>query len=153
MSTNKAPCRNTTSPPWHPEPLSNQVFSHNLRPWEFAFFSPQGTDADWHEWKTERALQLSASETWDPATRCLHQKDSPHWPAIFTWALSSRMHPRSSPVRALNFCLALPQSSCRHPVCQQVLVHTINLERESERRDGRGEFVGGRRGGKVGQRT
>ncbi len=37
MSTNKASCRNTTSPLWHLELLSNQVFSHTFRPWEFAF--------------------------------------------------------------------------------------------------------------------
>lgn len=52
-----------------------------------------------------------------------------------------------------NFCQALPQTSSLHPVCQQVWVHTINLERESGRGDGGGEFVGGGRGGKVGQRT
>lgn len=52
-----------------------------------------------------------------------------------------------------NFCQALPQTSSLHPVCQQVWVHTINLERESGREDGGGEFAGGGRGGKVGQRT
>lgn len=33
--------------------------------------------------------------------------------------------------RTPNFCLALPQTSSLHPVCQRVWVHTINLEREA----------------------
>lgn len=54
---------------------------------------------------------------------------------------------------ALNACQVLPQTSSLHPVCQQVWVHTINLDWESGRRDGGGESTGGGRGGKVGQRT
>lgn len=76
----------------------------------------------------------------------LHQR----WPAIFIWAwrivaLKSRT---SNAFLALAF--EIPSSiSC----ASRFSVHTINLEWASERRVGRGEFVGGRRGGKVGQRT
>lgn len=52
-----------------------------------------------------------------------------------------------------NFCQALPQTSSLHPVCQQVWVHTINLEWARGRRNSGREFVGGGKGGKVGQRT
>lgn len=44
-------------------------------------------------------------------------------------------------------------ASSLHPVCQQVWVHIINLEQESNREDSGREFVGSDKGGKVGQRT
>ena len=154
MSTNKASCRNTTSPPWHLELLSNQVFSHTFRPWEFAF-SPSRHRGRETERVKDRTRQLRESEIWAaaPATRCLHREDSPHGPAIFIWAQSGHRQPHGAPIPHSKLLSGLTRTSSLHPVCQQVWVHTINLERESGREDGGGEFAGGGRGGKVGQRT
>lgn len=98
MSTNKASCRNTTSPLWHLELLSDQVFSHTFRPWEFAF-SPSrhwGRETERLKERTrQRTRQLRESEIWAgaPATRRLHCKDGPHGPAIFIWAQSGHTQP------------------------------------------------------------
>lgn len=160
MSTNKASCRNTTSPLWHLELLSNRVFSHTFRPWEFAFHPSRQ-----HSRETERVKDRELcssereSEIWAAALSCnkiskisLHHKDSPSGPAIFIWVQSHTHHTALLSCNP-NFCQVLPQTSSLHPVCQQVWVHTINLDWESGRGDGGGEFTGGGRGGKVGQRT
>lgn len=156
MSTNKTSCRNTTSPLWHLELLSNQVFSHTFRPWEFAF-SPSRHRGR----KTVRVKdgELRESEIWATAPRSLLQQDvftvrtlPTDLPYLFEHKVVIHNHTALLSCTP-NFCQALPQTSSLHPVCQQVRVHTINLERECGRGDGGGEFAGGGRGGKVGQRT
>lgn len=159
MSTNKTSCRNTTSPLWHLELLSNQVFSHTFQALRICLFplkAPRQRDRKSERWRT---WQLRESEIWATAPRLLLQQDvltirtlPTDLPYLFEHKVIIHNHTARLSCTP-NFCQALPQTSSLHPVCQHVWVHTINLERESGRGDGGGEFAGGGKGGKVGQRT
>lgn len=132
MSTNKASCRNPTSIPWHLEPLSNQVFSHTFRPWEFAFpplKAPRQIDRvkDRELCSSERVRYELQFLQQDVFTIRTFPMDLPY---LFEHKVVIRNHAALLSC-APNFCLALPQTSSLHPVCQQVWVHTINLEREA----------------------
>lgn len=159
MSTNKASCRNTTSLLWHLELLSNQVFSHTFRPWEFAFSPSRHRGRETERVKDGELGQLRESEIWATAPRSLLLQDvfsirtvPMDLPYLFGHKVV--IHNHTVPLSCTpNSCQASPQTSSLHPVCQQVWVHTINLEQESGRGDGEGDFVWGGRGGKVGQRT
>lgn len=155
MSTNKASCWNTTSFLWHLELLSNQGFSHTFRPWEFAF-SPSRHRG--RETEKVKHRELSSSERVKYELQLLahsrNKMSSLYGQSLWTCHIYlSTKWPYTLLACNPNFCQALPQTSSLRPVCQQVWVHTINLERASWRGNGGREFVGGGRGGKVGQRT
>lgn len=133
--------------------------SHILSGLENLPFPPQGTKAERQKSERQRTQQLRESEIWATAPRSLLQQDvftvrtvPMDLPYLFEHKVAIHSHTALLSCNP-NFCQALPQTSSLYPVCQQVWVHTINLERASGRGNGGGEFVGGGRGGKVGQRT
>lgn len=132
--------------------------SHILSGLENLPFPPQGTQAERQkEWKTENSAArgewnmsyISSLLLQDVFTIRTVPMDLPY---LFEHKVVIHNHTALLSCTP-NFCQALPQTSSLYPVCQQVWAHTINLEWESGRGDGGGEFVGGGRGGKVGQRT
>lgn len=113
MSTNKASCRNPTSPLWHLELLSNHVFSHTFRPWEFAF---PPSRHEYRETVRVKDGELGRSERVKYELQFLqqdlHHEDSLHGAAIFTRAQIGRSRPRSAPVLGSKL-LSVPY--LRHP--------------------------------------
>lgn len=129
--------------------------SHILSGLENLPFPPEGTQAERRkEWKTENSAaqkewNMSYNSPFTPATRCLHHKGSLQGPAIFIWAQSDHRQPHR-PVLHSKLLSGHTSDIFLTFSCQQVWVHTINLEQESGRVDGGGEFVGGGRGGETG---
>lgn len=111
--------------------------SHILSGLENLPFPPQGTEAERQKSERRRTRQLRESEIWVTASRSLLQQDVFTLPVDLPYLFEHKvaLHGHTAQLSCNpNFCQALPQTSSLHPGCQQVWVHTINLDRAKRER-------------------